>query len=126
MNKPTTTNYLHKLIRISNYQLISQELYNQKVNRKLDKVINELDTNKDTPLLLALKLNNYNVVKLLLSYNANLFIKDKLGLAPLDLAILKNNKELVKLIYLNRRFQLQRFFKEKLDSIISEIIKVTI
>jgi ankyrin repeat protein len=79
-------------------------------NNDIDKLINILDNNKsldinsqdndgDTPLHIAIFLSNYNACKVLIQYNADIFIKDKWGQTPLHrLCFALENKNIIKII----------------------------
>lgn len=67
---------------------------------------NECSSNGNTPLYKAILLENVPVVKLLLNYNANLFIKNKKGKTSYDLSeektlvkdLFENDKEVNRLV----------------------------
>ena len=52
--------------------------------------VNKKNKNGDTPLHLAFKIGNYEIIRLLLENGANLKIKNKKGFTPFDIA----NKEI--------------------------------
>ena len=54
------------------------------INKKDD--INKQNKNGDTPLHLAFKIGNYDIIRLLLENGANIKIKNKKGITPFDIA----------------------------------------
>ena len=63
----------------------------------IDKINNLLNTGS-TLLIRTIENNNLHAVKLLLKHGANINIKNQDGKTPLDIAKLKNNKKMIKLI----------------------------
>lgn len=81
------------------------------VNNNIDKLIKTLDNNSfdiniqdndgDTALHIAIFLSNYNACKILIQYDADIYIKDKWGQIPLHrLCFALENKNVVKIIEL--------------------------
>lgn len=81
------------------------------VNNNIDKLIKTLDNNLydvniqdndgDTALHIAIFLSNYNACKILIQYDADIYIKDKWGQIPLHrLCFALENKNVVKIIEL--------------------------
>lgn len=79
------------------------------VNNNIDKLIKTLDNNSydiniqdndgDTALHIAIFLSNYNACKILIQYDADIYIKDKWGQIPLHrLCFALENKNAIKII----------------------------
>ncbi|MEN2998495.1 MAG: ankyrin repeat domain-containing protein [Brevinematia bacterium] len=56
--------------------------------------VNSRDDDGDTPLHLAVMLNNYEIVKLLVTYGANPYLRNRQGLSPIDIARDKGYEEI--------------------------------
>ena len=61
-------------------------------------IVNVTDKRNNTPLHYAVNQNNYDIVKLLLKYNINIFTINNDGYNPFHLASSNNNNDIMKLI----------------------------
>lgn len=60
--------------------------------------VNHIDSNGDCAVLIAIKLDNYEIFKLLFDAGANLRVKSKCGISLLEFAKFNSNDKIVSLI----------------------------
>lgn len=91
---------LHKAVYESNLRMISKILSNNNTkNSFIYCDINEVDPNNNTPLLLALKLNNADVVRVLCDHEAEIQNKSFDGaISPLEYAFKKKMTKMLKIL----------------------------
>lgn len=74
--------------------------------------INIQDNDGDTPLHIAIFLSNFNACRVLIQYDANIYIKDKWGQTPIHrLCFALENNNIIKIIELIN--QKQKYYDEK-------------
>lgn len=91
---------LHKAVYESNLRMISKILSNNNTkNSFIYCDINEVDPNNNTPLLLALKLNNADVVRVLCDHEAEIQNKSfDNAISPLEYAFKKKMTKMLKIL----------------------------
>jgi ankyrin repeat protein len=96
---------LHKAVYEGNLRAIRKILANE-INSHLYCEINECDVNGNTPLVLAIKMNNYDAVNVLCDHEAD--IKHKCydsDISPLELAVVSQNRKLLQILLSAQRKQ---------------------
>lgn len=100
---------LHQAVYDGNLRMISKIIGNNNNNTYNSKQsfiycdINEIDPNGNTPLLLALKRNNIDVVKVLCDHNADIKLKSyEGGITPLEYALKRKMTKMLK-IFVNSK-----------------------
>ncbi len=92
-DKQTT---IHRCIFLSNIDILKLIL---NYCKNITEEINKKDLDGNTPLHLAILIENYLIIKELLLNGANPFIHNNANIMPIDLA--KNNNKILELIYLS-------------------------
>lgn len=92
-DKQTT---IHRCIFLSNIDILKLIL---SYCKNIIEEINKKDLDGNTPLHLAILIENYLIIKELLINGANPFIHNNANIMPIDLA--KNNNKILELIYLS-------------------------
>lgn len=86
---------IHRCIFLSNIDIVKLVL---SYCKNIIEEINKKDLDGNTPLHLAILIENYLIIKELLINGANPFIHNNANIMPIDLA--KNNNKILELIYL--------------------------
>ena len=97
---------LHQAVYDSNLRTISKILSNDNSGKNFYIYcdINEVDTNNNTPLLLALKLNNYDVVKVLCDHGAEIQLGSyDNAISPLEFALRNKMTKMLKILVNSRK-----------------------
>lgn len=107
------THYLHYAVLCNDINTI-QKLVSE---NKISEVINKYDMNGNTPLSLALHLQNNEIIKLLLDNGADIEKETQSGWTPLQIALSSGNLENIELFY----SMYQMNMKNKIMNNINEI-----
>jgi len=89
---------LHKAVFDNNLRMIRKIIANETTSH-FHCDINEVDSNGNTPLMLAIKLNNYDAINVLCDHDAD--IKHKSfddDISPMEYAVLFQNRKIIKIL----------------------------
>lgn len=126
-NKSINDFELHQAVYDSNLRTISKILSNDNSGRNFYIYcdINEVDTNNNTPLLLALKLNNYDVVRVLCDHGAEIQIKSNdNAISPLEFALRNKMTKMLKILVNSRKSKMFSEWESNKDFVFDLIKKI--